>query len=304
MFVCGSSTRDPEVVIRRTQIVGCGDIGTRVAAHYAAAGRPVTGWVRTAGSARALGRAGVMPVVADLDAAAGLPAEGGSAACIFYFAPPPREGEDDPRLQRFLEHMALPPDRLVYISTSAVYGDCGGAWVDESTPIRPGNARGRRRAAAEARLRAWSAKSGTPVVILRVPGIYGPGRLPVARLKQGLPVLRREDSGYINRIHADDLAAAAVAAAERGRAGAVYNISDGHPAAMSDYFDCVADALHLPRPPRVSWAEAERVLTPAMLSFLRDSRRLCNRRMREELDLQLRYPDFHSGVLACVAGDQ
>lgn len=288
--------------MKRILIVGCGDIGSRVAAHYTASGWPVTGWVRTAGSARTLERAGVTPVVVDLDVA-GLPPTGGSGAWIYYFAPPPREGEDDPRLQRFLAHMVSPSERLVYISTSAVYGDCGGAWVDESAPVRPGNARGRRRAAAEARLQAWGAKTGTHVVILRVPGIYGPGRLPVARLKQGLPVLRGEDSGYINRIHADDLAAAAIAAAERGRAGAVYNVSDGHPTAMCDYFDCVADALNLPRPPHVSRAEAERVLTPSMLSFLRDSRRLCNRRMREELGVQLRYPDFHSGVLACVAGE-
>lgn len=287
----------------QTLIVGCGDIGRRVAAYYTVPGNAVTGWVRSAESAASLRRAHIKPVQVDLDKAP-LPAAGDPDMLVFYFAPPPRQDESDPRLRRFLVRLNLLPRRLVYISTSAVYGDCGGDWVDEQAPVQPSNARGRRRADAERGLRDWSVRTGVEAIILRVPGIYGPGRLPRRRLEQGLPVLRREDSGYINRIHAEDLAAAAVAAAERGRPGAVYNVSDGHPAPMCDYFDCVADAMRLPRPPRVTRETAEQVLSPAMMSFLRDSKRLCNRRMREELGVRLRYPDFRCGVAACVTKDQ
>jgi nucleoside-diphosphate-sugar epimerase len=187
----------------------------------------------------------------------------------------------------------------VYISTSAVYGDCGGDWIDEECPLNPKSDRGKRRMAAEQVLEDWSQRTGVPVIILRVPGIYGPGRLPVERVRQGVPVLIPEESPYSNRIHADDLAAACVAASRRGQSGRAYNISDGHPTTMTDYFWRIADLHGLPRPPAISLAEARSVLTPAMLSFLEESKRLINRRMLDELRVKLQYPDLAQGLKHC-----
>ena len=191
------------------------------------------------------------------------------------------------------------PERVVYISTSGVYGDCGGAWIDEDWPLNPISERGKRRLAAELILRGWSDRTGIPVVILRVPGIYGPGRLPVERVRQGVPVLFEADSPYSNRIHADDLALACCAAARRGHAGQAYNISDGHPTTMTDYFWRIADRYGLKRPPAISLAEARQVLSPNMLSFLEESKRLDNRRMLDKLQVTLQYPDLASGLEAC-----
>jgi nucleoside-diphosphate-sugar epimerase len=156
-----------------------------------------------------------------------------------------------------------------------------------------------RRWDAEETLRAWSREAGAELVILRVAGIYGPGRLPLERIRQGLPLAREEDSPWSNRIHADDLVAACVAAMARGEPGRVYNVCDGHPSTMTDYFLRVADAAGLPRPPLVSISEAAGVLSPGMMSYLAESRRLSNRRLREELGVNLSHPDLAQGLKSC-----
>ncbi len=283
-------------------IVGCGDIGRRVARLYGAGGDAVVAVVRRPAAAADLAAEGIASLVADLDDPATLAELPTGGALVFYLAPPPSPGVADPRINAFLDGpaRARPPARVVYISTSAVYGDCGGQWVSEERTPAPTTDRGRRRLAAERALLDWQRTTGVPAVILRVPGIYGPGRLPERRLREGLPVLRPEDSPYTNRIHADDLAAVCAAAAERGRPGAAYNVSDGHPSTMTDYFNRIADLLALPRPPTVDMAEARRVLSPGMLSFLQDSRRLDNRRMREELGVTLRYPELDAGLSTCI----
>ncbi len=279
-----------------TFIAGCGDIGLRIAQLCRARGLAVTGLVASAAGVARLQAAGIAALQADLDAAvADLPPL--SPAVVFYLVPPPRQGEGDPRLENFLA--ALPAAHtLVYCSTSAVYGDCGGAWVDESAPLQPGTARGRRRLAAERLALAWGERRSVPVKILRVPGISGPGRLPRARLAKGLPVLRERESPWTNRIHADDLAAAALCVAERGAPGAAYNVSDGQPTTMADYFNRCADLLGLPRPPPVSRAEAQAQLTPEMLSFLEESKRLDTRRLRA-LGWTPRYPSLAEGLPSC-----
>jgi nucleoside-diphosphate-sugar epimerase len=283
-------------------IVGCGYVGCRVARRERAAGRRVTGLVRGADSAAALAAIGVTAVRADLDrpgAAAGL-ALGGTR--LYWFAPPPPGGEVDTRLRGFLA--AIPadglPERVVLISTTGVYGDCGGAWVDESRPPAPQAERARRRRDAEQALAEWSAAADVAAVVLRVPGFYGPGKLPEARLRRGEPVLREAQSPWSNRVHVDDLVRACVAAMDRGRPGAVYNVSDGHPTTMTDYFNRVADALGLPRPPQIDPAAAEGQLSDGMRSYLAESRRLDNRRMREELGVEPDYPDLATGLAACV----
>jgi nucleoside-diphosphate-sugar epimerase len=278
-------------------IAGCGDIGLRIAQLCRARGLAVTGLVASAAGVARLRDAGLAALQADLDVAPP-PLPPLAQALVFYLVPPPRQGEGDPRLENLLA--ALPSARrLVYVSTSAVYGDCGGAWVDESAPLNPGTARGRRRLAAERLALAWGERRNVPVTTLRVPGIYGPGRLPRARLEKGLPVLREADSPWTNRIHADDLAAAALCVAEHGAAGAAYNVSDGRPTTMADYFNRCADLLGLPRPPQVSRAEAQAQLTPEMLSFLEESKRLDTRRLRA-LGWVPRYPALAEGLRGCL----
>jgi nucleoside-diphosphate-sugar epimerase len=285
-------------------IVGCGDVGKRVAQHLHAAGHAVAGVVRSAASAGQLQSCGIAARQCDLD---DLPLP---AACvagcrdIFYFAPPPRAGADDPRMAGFLAALDEQPRprRLVYISTSAVYGDCHGEWITEAQALNPATPRGVRRLAAERCVQAWAASRGVQWIILRVPGIYGPGKLPLARLEKGLPVLREADAPWTNRIHVDDLAAVCVAAMASEHTNTVYNVSDGCPSNMTDYFFRVADAAGLPRPPAVSRAEAEQVLSAGMLSFLRDSRRMDNHRMLEELEIELQYPDLAAGLAACFTG--
>jgi len=286
-------------------IVGCGDIGQRVAQRYRADGVSVTGVVRSEASAARLRRLGIKPAPADLDRAlpsGTLPTRG---KIVHYHAPPPREGQNDRRMQHFLDSIpaSARPRRIVYLSTSSVYGDCEGEWVTEDREPDPASDRGRRRLAAEQLLGGWCAERGVECVTLRVPGIYGPGRLPIKRLQSGTPVVDEQECPYSNRIHGEDLTSASLAAAERGVDGGVYNVSDGTPTTMTDYFMQVADALGLDPPPVVSMDEARETLTPAMLSFLSESKRLDNTRMREQLGVTLQYPDLDKGLAASVRDD-
>jgi nucleoside-diphosphate-sugar epimerase len=219
--------------------------------------------------------------------------------------PPPEAGARDTRIRRLLEKLRgeAAPRRIVYVSTTGVYGDTAGDWVDERSPVDPSASRAVRRLDAEQALRDWGSQ-GAEQVILRVPGIYGPGRLPIERIRQGLPLVRPEEAPYTNRIHVDDLVSACVAAMERGRAGEVYNAADGHPSSMADYFCRIADLAGLPRPPLLGLAEAKGVLSPGMLSYLRESRRVSNRKLLETLGVQLRYPTLESGLRACFAEER
>jgi nucleoside-diphosphate-sugar epimerase len=282
-------------------IVGCGYIGRLVADRLRARGQSVTGVVRTPGSVDRLRALGIEAVCLDLDAGARPLPDLAQFGGICYFAPPPPTGMRDSRLRAFLEALYGPARlrRIVYISTSAVYGDCRGEWITEQQPLQPGTERGMRRLDAERRLQDWAERHGVEWMILRVPGIYGPGKLPLARLRQGLPVLREADAPYTNRIHTEDLATVCVAALDGSHHNTVYNVSDGHPSTMTDYFFKVADAVGLPRPPVVDRKEARRVLSEGMLSFLQDSRRMDNRKLLQELAVTLRYPDLESGLRAC-----
>ncbi|MCC2656831.1 MAG: family oxidoreductase [Panacagrimonas sp.] len=226
-----------------------------------------------------------------------------TARRLYWFAPPPTTGDRDSRLRAALEALQTrPPERVLYLSTSAVYGDCGGAWIDEDAPLAPGHDRGRRRLDAERALADFSARSGCSTVILRVPGIYGPGRLPRERLARGLPVVRESECPWTNRIHADDLARIAVEAMSRAPDGAIYNVSDGHPTTMTDYFLRCARLLGLPEPEQIPLADAHTRLTPAMASFLDESKRLLTTRLQRELPVTLRYPDLAHGLPSCVDG--
>ncbi len=284
-------------------IVGCGDIGRRVGRYFAENGREVWGIVRSAGAAQALTTAGIRALRLDLDLEP-LPRLHGTADGVFHFAPPPERGREDPRLDRLLRTLARDglPQRVVLISTTGVYGDCEGAWVDETRAPAPAADRAHRRLDAERRLQDWGGRHEVETVILRVAGIYGPDRLPLARIRQGLPLVQADQAPYTNRIHEDDLARVCVAAMERPVAGETFNVSDGQPGTMAEYFDAVAARAGLPPPPKIAMAEASDRLSPGMLSYMRESRRLDNRKMRRLLVNELLYPDLSKGLDACFPG--
>ncbi len=263
----------------------------------------IYGLTRRADDVPRLRAAGIVPIVADLDDFATLRRLALAPLAVLHCAPPPSDGRDDPRTQRLLAALTrarIIPQRFVYISTSGVYGDCAGARVDETRTRRAQTPRGKRRVAAENRLREWAARHGVRLALLRVPGIYAEGRLPLERIKQGTPVLAPEDDVFTNHIHADDLARAAVAALFHAGHNRAYNITDDAEMKMGGWFDTVADAFHLPRPPRVTWEEAEQRIAPMLLSFMNESRRLVNARMKRELRVRLAYPTPQT-LLAAVA---
>jgi nucleoside-diphosphate-sugar epimerase len=279
-------------------IVGCGDIGVRVARLMRASAGEVSAVARSKSSAQRLAGFGISPVCADLDKVDTLQSLPVAGKLVFYLAPPPGGGPIDSRMRNFCTAIGAgqAPAKVVYISTSGVYGDCGGELVDEQTPVNPQTSRAKRRVDAESCLTEWGRRLGVPIVILRVTGIYGPGRLPIARIRQGHPLLNEQESPPTNRIHADDLAAVCVAAADRGGDGEVYNVSDGQPGTMTQYFNQIADLLGLPRPPLLAMAEARKMMTPMMLSYLSEARRMDNRKMLDQLAIDLLYPDLLSGL--------
>ncbi len=289
--------------MKRILIVGSGDVASRALPWLTRRFR-VYALARSAETCAALRAAGAVPVRADLDDRRSLMRLAGLADAVLHFAPPPASGDGDPRTKRLLAALGAGgslPQRLVYISTTGVYGDCAGAIVDETRPCRPLSARARRRVDAERRLRAFGRRGGVRVSILRAPGIYAAERLPLERLRRADPVLAAADEVQTNHIHADDLARIACMALFRAPAGRVYNAVDDSALKMGDYFDAVADAFGLPRPPRLERAAIVQRLSPLTLSFMSESRRLDNRRLKRELRLRLRHPTVADGLRAAAA---
>ena len=289
----------------RLLIVGCGDVGLRVQrlAETTAVARGRV-YALTSSPARLplLRATGITPLLGNLDQPPSLRRLAGLATHVLHLAPPPTsQGDQDPRtlaLVRALRRRRL-PRALVYASTSGVYGDCAGAWVPETRPVAPATARAQRRVAAERQLRHSLGRAGVRVSILRAPGIYAPNReggTPQARLLRGTAVLQASDDVFTNHIHADDLARACRLALWRGAAQRIYHASDNTVLKMGDYFDAAADLYGLPRPPRLSRQEAQAQLPPMLLSFMSESRRLENQRLRQELRLRLRYPTVAQGL--------
>jgi nucleoside-diphosphate-sugar epimerase len=278
-------------------IVGCGDIGTRLALGYIADGVSVTGIVRSSKRLERLAGAGIHGVRIDLDQPSNS-IKLIESSQLFYFTPPPPRGDKDTRVRQFIEGLCKPgiPERVVYLSTTGVYGDCQGEWVDETRSPAPLADRAKRRLDAEQCWLAWSEETGSSVVILRVAGIYGPGKLPLERLRSGQPMVSEEDAPITNHIHSLDLVKIARIAMQRGVPGEVYNVCDGSPEPMTRYFNQVADFLGLPRPPLISLEEAQQRLSPGMRAYLRESRRLSNHKLINELGVELDYPDLKRGL--------
>jgi len=238
---------------------------------------------------------GVTPVYADLDQKTTLKRLAGLADAVLYTAPPAGEGTDDLRLRKLLSALAKSnsiPQQFVYISTSGVYGNRDGAWIDECSPAAPETDRARRRLAAEQLLRALAQRWRTSITILRAPGIYAAERLPLARIQNQLPLPITTEDVYVNHIHADDLAALCVRALTRRGGIRIYNASDAQPLLSGEWFDALADHFGLPHPPKLARGELSTALTPMQASFLAESRRLNNARLKRELGVQLRYPDI------------
>lgn len=282
-------------------IAGCGYVGQRLAAQLRDR-FDITALVRSNEKAATLERQGLKTAVIDLDrvrAGASIP-ERLDQEAIVYLAPPPAQGESDLRLDRFLHLAIVPPKTFVYMSTTGVYGNAGGQFVDESTPVMPLTDRARRRVSAEEMTRVWCHERRVRRVVLRVPGIYGPERLPLERLRKSEPVVRPEDAGISNRIHVDDLVTACIAAIENKEARGVYNATDGNSISSTAFVDMVAKLTGLPCPPRVSMEEAQLTFSPERLSFLNESRRVGNDRMLKHLGVKLRYADLESGIKASL----
>jgi len=291
---------------KRLLVIGCGDVALRAASLLAGRFR-LFALSHSPERFPLLRSRGITPIAGNLDSRRSLDRLAGLAHAVIHLAPPPNEGGRDPRTARLLAALGtgrMVPQRLVYISTSGVYGDCGGARAPETRPLKPTTARARRRVDAERLVRAWGRRGGGTVSILRVPGIYARDRLPLERVRRRTPVIAADEDGFTNHIHADDLARAVIAALFRGRGGRAYNASDDSEMKMGDYFDLMADRFGLPRPPRVSREEAARVIPESLLSFMSESRRLVNRRLKRELRVRLRYPTVREGVAPVGEGPE
>ncbi len=286
----------------RLLIVGCGDIGERVLRQLGSRYRVVALTSQPARMA-ALRRAGTRPLLGNLDRPSTLGRLGALATRVLHLAPPPGSGIDDARTAALLRALARGgcARQIVYASTSGVYGDARGARFDETRAVAPATDRARRRVDAEQRLRWYGRAFGTGVSLLRIPGIYAadrPGGAPRERVERGTPLLREADDVYTNHIHADDLARACIAALHRGRPQRAVHVSDDTEMKMGDYFDLVADLAGLPRAPRIARDAAHERLAPMTLSFMSESRRLVNRRLKAELRVALRYPTVREGLRA------
>ncbi len=279
-------------------IVGCGDIGERIVNILLAKKCVVNLLVRQAVRGEYFEKQGmdISQIDLDQDDVSQLQT---IAKRVIWLAPPPQSGCREPRIQRWLHslgHDAL-PDKIVYISTSGVYGDCGGAWVDESRPANPQADRSKRRFDAEQQIEAWCQHHQVPYAILRVAGIYGEGRWPLARIKRGDPVVIPAEAAFSNRIHQDDLAQVCVAALLRDGAQGIINVSDGQPSTMTDYFQQIARAFSLPALREITRLEATEQLSPAMLSYITESRRIDNQKMIKMLDIDLQYPTLDDALM-------
>jgi nucleoside-diphosphate-sugar epimerase len=288
--------------MKKIIIAGCGYIGTRVARIWKATGAEVTCLVRSPEHMTALESEGITARSCTFDNPDDIPELDTAGCVVYYFVPPPGGGIADTRTRNFCRALSgsSVPARIIYMSATSVYSEQTGGTVTESSQTNPLSAMGKRRLDAESAFREYGVEAGVPVIILRVSGIYGPGRLPLMQISQGQPLLREDESGPSNRIHADDLARICCAAAEKGGDGDIFNVSDGNPSSMTAYFNACADQLGYPRQPQVTMEEARQVMSPLMFSYVSESRVIDNRHMLEWLGVSLQYPTIAEGLPASV----
>ena len=281
-------------------IIGYGFVAEHVAVLESAVKTQLSTLSRNREKQTKLQSQGIQTLIGDLDDNCDLSALPLPGSGVYYFAPPPNNGTKDTRIERFLSNldMAVPPQCIVYISTTGVYSTQGpNINTDENSPTQPNLARGQRRLDAENKLLQWGEKNPkTRIVILRVVGIYGPNKLPLERIKRGEPLLDPSYPSFVNLIHIDDLAQACFQAMRLGKPSEKYNISDGKPLLMTEYFQAIAQAFNYPQPPLISMAEAEKQLSAGFLSYLKETRHIDNTKMLRELKIQLRHPDVRVAI--------
>ena len=276
-------------------IIGCGYIGQLLATQLLKKQIPVRGIVRSETSLAACAEKNIPCEIKNLDKT--LVDIDLAEQRVIYLAPPSRSGKTDPRMYHFLKAVENhPPEKIVLISTTGVYGDCDGAWIDETASLYPTADRAFRRVDAERQVQQYCNRHALPLVILRVAGIYGPGKIPLQRIKNCTPIVNQQDSPYTNRIHAHDLTSICEKALSNSEITGIYNVSDGHPGTMYDYFTGVASAMHMPAPPAISLKEAQHQLSEGMLSYMAESRRIDNKKLLRDFDLTLRYPTLKDGL--------
>ncbi|MER2513496.1 MAG: SDR family oxidoreductase [Nitrosomonas ureae] len=292
-------------------IIGCGDVALRTVpllkTHYR-----ILGLYRNADRADLLRANDVTPIYGNLDCPKSLKKLAGIAHLVLHLAPPPNHGKRDTRTLHLLSALtkkkktnpAILPQRLIYISTSGVYGDCQGDLIDETHPVQPENDRAIRRVFAEKQIRNWGKRNHISTCIVRVPGIYAANRLPLQRLRDDHPTLLDAEDSYTNHIHAEDLAQIVFAAIRFAKTNRIYHACDNSHLKMGEYFDLVADYFGLPHPPRITRSQAQEQITPSMLSFMKESRRLRNVRIKKELHINLLYPTVHEGIKAASINNQ
>jgi nucleoside-diphosphate-sugar epimerase len=288
--------------MQKVVIVGCGYIGTRVARIWKEAGADVTCLVRSPEHQTNLESEGFTTCSCSFDNPTDIPTLDVAGKIVYYLVPPPGGGIADSRARNFCSALSgsAPPAKIIYMSATSVYSENGGGIVTETSETAPTTSMGKRRLDAERTFLEYEARAEVPVIILRVSGIYGPGRLPLMQISQGQPLLKEEESGLSNRIQADDLAQVCRAAAEREKHGDIFNISDGHPSSMTTYFNACADLLGYPRQPQVSMDEARLVMSPLMFSYVSESRVVDNSRMLEQLGVSLQYPTITDGLAVSI----
>ncbi|SOD17556.1 SDR family oxidoreductase [Nitrosomonas ureae] len=292
-------------------IIGCGDVALRTVpllkTHYR-----ILGLYRNADRADLLRANDIIPIYGNLDCPKSLKKLEGIAHLVLHLAPPPNYGKRDTRTLHLLSALTkktktnstILPQRFIYISTSGVYGDCRGDLIDETHPVQPENDRAIRRVFAEKQIRNWGKRNHISTCIVRVPGIYAANRLPLQRLRDGHPTLLDAEDSYTNHIHADDLAQIIFAAIRFAKTNRIYHACDDSHLKMGEYFDLVADYSGLPHPRRITRDQAQEQITPSMLSFMKESRRLRNVRLKKELHISLLYPTVHDGVKAALINNQ
>ena len=276
-------------------IAGCGYIGQLLARQLLAKNIPVKGIVCSENSLAECSSSNIPCEVIDLDKP--LAEIDLTKQRVIYLAPPPRDGKNDLRIGRFLQAIENhPPEKLVLISTTGVYGNCDGEWIDETAPINPAADRAFRRVDAERQVHQYCMCHDIPLVILRVAGIYGPGKIPLARIKSGEPIVNHQDSPYTNRVHAFDLVNICEKALLSSNITGIYNVADGNPGTMYEYFMGVASVMHLPPPPAIPLEEARHQISAGMLSYMAESRRIDNKKLLNDFNLELIYPTLDDGL--------
>jgi nucleoside-diphosphate-sugar epimerase len=267
-----------------TLVVGVGYVGQRFVEIHAQ--ESVIGLSRSTG----------FDLDADDETPMSLPAD----YSVLYTVPPSQSFSNDVRLERLVTRLDPPPSRFVYISTTGVYGDCGGAMVDESGPVNPGSDRARLRVAAETSLQAWCEPNNVECVILRVPGIYGSGRIGIDRVRSGTANIQDSEANPGNRIHVDDLVSCCEAALSKDTSPGIYNVGDGDFRSATWFASEVARQCGEPPPPEISFEAAKREFSAMRMSFLRDSRRIDTRKMREVLGVTPVYTNPEDGIKASL----